>query len=134
MPATTAVPMTAKGVAERVVAVLGKGKVVVLNEDNDPNDLLGRPNGYLEGASIQWLPTCSEIDVQECGGSVEIWPNAAAAQRRAKYIQTVQREVGFVGSEYTYVKDAVVLRISGNVKPSQAKKLNVIDGELVTAD
>lgn len=123
---------SAHSIAQRVIDLVGSGKVVELTEDNDPNNLIGRPGGYNEGASIQWLKTCDEIDVQKCGGAVEIWPTEEAAMKRATYIQTILRDMSMLGTEYDYVKGRALLRISGDVKPSQAKQLNVINGHLVT--
>ena len=98
-----------------------------LTEDNDPNGLLGRPNGYIGGAVAQ-LPnltgTCDAATPRvDCGLTIEVWKDAQGALRRGQYIQTVLKGGG-LGSEHDFVNGSVLLRISGEVKPSTAQQLN----------
>lgn len=78
--------------------------VTVYNERTDPNDLLGRPNGYVAKASwrdsrVRERFDRKQLDV-EYGGSVEVFESEAEAERRAEYIDTLQEEGGPIfGSE-----------------------------------
>lgn len=130
--ASDTAPVTAEQVAKLVADRKPGSKIVKLTEDNDPNHLLGRPNGFKEGANIAWLE-CNEVSV-DCGASVEIWPSEAAARARAKYIQGVFKSAPALGSEYDYVQGAALLRFNGELKPSEVKKLNPFGGEPITAD
>ncbi|WP_130865670.1 hypothetical protein [Acidipropionibacterium timonense] len=128
--------MTAMAVAKMVAAKKPGSKIVEYTEDNDPNNLLGRPNGYTAAANIQWIPAESgagELDVSR-GASVEQWATNKDAVQRAKYLQTIFKSAPAFGSEYSFVKGPILLRVTGAIKPSQAKTLNVIDGDMVTAD
>lgn len=120
-------------VAKLVAARVPGSKLVQYTEDNDPNSLLGRPNGYSDGANIQWL-MCDDPPSVDCGAVVEVWGSEGKAIARAKYIQGVLSDNPALGSEYAYVKGKTLIRVSGTVKPSQAKTLNVLDGTLVEGE
>ena len=55
-------------------------KSVDLTESSDPNDMLGRPNGY-KAATVFYdkRANCDELGV-ECGATLEIWPDSSAAK------------------------------------------------------
>jgi serine/threonine protein kinase len=99
---------------------------VSFTADTDPNKLLGRPNGYTSKASF----TDSRIKPNDilgaepgsvdAGGSVEVFASADAAAARQRYIQQVQRTAPFVGTEYSYLDGAVLVRVSGKLTPDQA--------------
>ncbi len=112
-------PVTAESVAQRIKAAVDV-TAVTITEDNDPNDLIGRPNGYVEAVVLKDHRTpCEELGV-ECGATVEEWPNAAAAEERSSYIQSIQKESPALGSEYHYLDGAVLVRVWGDLKPSEA--------------
>jgi hypothetical protein len=46
--------------------------------------------------------------------------DAAGAKARADHIQTALKGAAILGSEYDYTAGPVLLRITGNVKPSVA--------------
>jgi hypothetical protein len=111
--------------SETPVASIGElptvTRAVEVTEDNDPNDLIGRPNGY-EGATVFYdkrVAECSELGVS-CGATLEIWPDGESAQRRAAYIQGILKESPMLGSEYHYRDGALLLRVTGELKPSEA--------------
>src|SRR5690349_20328219 len=68
---------------------------VTYTEANDPNKLLGRPNGYTSKASF----ADSRVDASKVtskekgdvgfGGSVEVYADAGQAEARAAYIQEI---------------------------------------------
>ena len=56
----------------------------------------------------------------DCGATIEQWPNAEAAQRRADYIQAIGKSLPTM-SEWTTVKGNLLLRVTGTLKPSAAE-------------
>lgn len=118
-------PTTATEVAEAIKAEITEiSKVVTITEDNDPNDKIGRPGGYVDGAVLfdsRAEPLDEDPGVDQ-GAFLEVWPDGAAASDRSEYIQTVLEEAGGVlGTEYHYLQDRFLLRVSGVIKPSQAE-------------
>jgi hypothetical protein len=96
-------------------------KVVTLTDDNDPNDLIGRPNGYTDAAVIYDSEVqCTEMCV-DCGATIEIWPSDIDATARKDYIQTTLKANQALGTEYDTLHGSVLLRVTGQVKPSRAK-------------
>ncbi|MEU8334723.1 hypothetical protein [Micromonospora tulbaghiae] len=132
-PAAPTAPAAAKPVDAKTVlaklraADLGMTGAAHQTEDDDPNDLLGRPNGYTERASAD-LPggdKDGEKYTVDRGLVIEVWPTAADADRRAAYIQTALKGAPILGTEYHYRAGggAVLVRVTGKVKPSAAKKV-----------
>jgi hypothetical protein len=124
-PTPTVVELTPQETAEATAAQL-KGAVLtitaaeLLNETNDPNELFGRPNGYVAGAVFyDNRVTCDSLGV-ECGATLEIWPTAEDAQARSDYIQGILKEAPALGSEYNYLDGASLLRVTGALPPSAA--------------
>ena len=106
-------------------AVPSIAKTVQITEDNDPNDKIGRPGGYVDAAVMydSRVDPCNRENFGvECGASIEIWPNAADAKDRSEFIQTTLKGAnGVLGSEYHFLKGPTLLRVWGDMKPSIAK-------------
>lgn len=116
-------PATARSVAESIRGTIPEAvELIQVTEDNDPNNLIGRPNGYVAASVLvdSRLPRC-ETPGADCGAMIEQWPDQAAAQRRADYIQAMLREMPMLGQEWNTVKGALLLRVAGELKPSEAK-------------
>lgn len=113
--------LDAKTVAEEI-AQSTTTTVVSITEDNDPNDLIGRPNGYLSAAVLyDSNASCTELGIS-CGATVEVWPEEAAAKARSDYIQGILKDSPAFGSEFHTLNGAVLLRVDGKqLKPSEAK-------------
>lgn len=95
-------------------------KVVTITENNDPNNLIGRPNGYVSAAVLyDKSVSCTQVGT-DCGAMIEVWPDEAAAQARSKYIQESIKSMPMLGQEYHSIKGSALLRVDGNVKPSIA--------------
>lgn len=95
-------------------------EVVTITEENDPNDLIGRPNGYLSAAVLYDSGvTCDSLGA-ECGLTVEVYPDDTGARGRAEFIQGTYRDMPILGTEWNYVKGPVLVRITGEMKPSVA--------------
>lgn len=97
--------------------------VVDLTEDNDTNNLIGRPNGYVAASVLvdSRLECSSVAPGVDCGATVEQWPDENAAGKRADYIQATRESAPVLGREWTTARGNLLLRISGLLKPSQAK-------------
>ncbi|MGW5079546.1 hypothetical protein [Micromonospora echinospora] len=123
-----AAPLDAKTVLAKLTAAkVGVTAGAVQDEDTDPNNLLGRPNGYLSRASAD-LPG-GDLESEKYGIDrglvIEVFPAAADVDRRSQYIQESLKSLPILGTEYHYRADGgkVLVRVSGKVKPSQAKKI-----------
>jgi len=113
---------TATEMANRIKAkVKSVTKVVTITEDNDPNDLIGRPGGYTDGAIIYDSGVkCTELG-NGCGGTIEIWPTTAEAKARSEYLRKVLKAAPMLGTEYHTLNGTALLRVTGKIKPSVAK-------------
>lgn len=120
---TPTAPLTATELAKQIKAdVSTVTKIVTITEDNDPNKLLGRPNGYIDAAVIYDKGgDCRGSMGADCGATIEVWPTAADATARSEYIQKLLKDTPAFGTEYHTVSGAALLRVAGAVKPSTAK-------------
>lgn len=90
--------------------------------ETDPNHLLGRPGGYASKTTFKdgRLQTRTEGQFSlEDGGSVEVYPTAAAAKGRRDLLAGISEKAPILG-EYTYLRGTVVLRVSRILTPAQA--------------
>ena len=95
-------------------------KIVTIDENNDPNNKIGRPNGYISAAILyDSTVKCTELGT-DCGAGIEVFPTAAEAQARADYIQSILKSMPALGTEYDTVVGAALLRVTGKIKPSVA--------------
>jgi hypothetical protein len=93
-------------------------KVIQITEDNDPNNLIGRPNEYSQAATLYDSRTpCTDLGA-DCGATIEIWPTAAMATARGKYIQKELKAYPILGPEYDLVHGTALLRVTGVMKPT----------------
>jgi hypothetical protein len=122
----TAAALTTAGQYARVIAknVPSAKKVTVLNEKTDSNNLLGRPNGYNSAAVI--TDTGGDTSDPDAGvaygATVEAFDSKSDAVRRSDYIQGILKDAPMLGTEYNYVRDNVLLRVSGELPSSIASK------------
>jgi hypothetical protein len=107
------------------LAPAGAKDAVTITAETDDNNLLGRPGGYTARATYV-LPggagTAGGNDTDR-GGSIEIWPDAGGAQARSAYILGQLKANPMLGTEYHYLAGPVLVRVSGKVKPADAKKV-----------
>ncbi len=128
MPPTPAVPLDAKSMLDKLTdADLGLTKGKVQDEDTDPNNLLGRPNGYTSRASADLPGGAKDGDKYSIdrGLVIEVFATKEDADRRSKFIQDSLKSMPILGTEYHYRADGdrVLVRVTGKVKPSAAKKI-----------
>jgi len=108
----------AEQISSKVSSVI---EVIPLTEDTDTNNLLGKPNGYSAAVVLVDVggTDCAAPGV-DCGATVEEWPDAESVQRRVGYIQSIAGDVTSLGSEYNYPVGNLLVRVSGDLHPSQA--------------
>ena len=57
----------------------------------------------------------------DCGAVVEQFPDESAASRRADYLRAIGKAAPMLANEWSVVKGDLLLRISGDLTPEQAK-------------
>jgi hypothetical protein len=116
-------PMDAKAVLAKLTAAkLPISNGAVQDENTDPNNLLGRPNGYTSRASFDMTGGDRQGDkyTVDRGGVIEVFADTSAAKTRADYIAGLQKASPILGTEYHYLNGPVLVRVSGKIKPSVA--------------
>jgi hypothetical protein len=118
---------TAMDLAKRLEAEIPTITAIVeVTEDNDANNLIGRPGQYVSAAWISDKAGAPKATGIDGGAVIEVFATADDAQTRSEYIQGVLKEGGaMLGTEYHYLKDTRLLRVSGKLKPSSAKVYEV---------
>jgi hypothetical protein len=115
-PASTAADFAA---ALKVATITGTFN---FTEENDPNELLGRPNGYTSATVV--FDSGGECDKDDpgvdCGATIEVFEDAAGAQRRSEYILGILKDAPILGTEYQYLFGNALLRVSGHLTPTVA--------------
>ena len=119
--------MDAEAVTKALVGKIDSVSVVmVYTEANDPNSLLGRPNGYTsKTAFADSRVSASKIEGTDAdaivrGGSVEVYSTPSDAKGRSVYIQSLLKGVAMLGTEYHFLRGGVLVRVTGNLTPTQA--------------
>lgn len=108
-------------------AKLPIGSVLEVTAANDPNHLLGRPNGY--SSKTSWTDTRVSADQAkdttagsvDLGGSIEVFASAADAQTRETYIQGILKAAPMLGTEYDFVVGDALIRVSQVLTPAEAQ-------------
>ncbi|MEZ5097429.1 MAG: hypothetical protein R2731_15830 [Nocardioides sp.] len=106
---------------------------IEMNEDNDANELFGRPGQYDQVTFLadsrlgcDAADDFNELDTV-CGVKIERWPSEKAAKARAQDIQQKLRDYG-LGAEWDYLVGRLVVRASGDYKPSLAEEIQRASG------
>lgn len=98
-------------------------KVVEITEDNDTNDLIGRPGQYDQATFLASSELACDGDYNglsvDCGAKLERWGSADDAKARMDDIQKKLKDYG-LGSEWDYLAGRILLRVSGAIEPSLA--------------
>lgn len=108
-------------------------RITVVTAADDSSHLLGHPGEYTSKTTFADSRITGQAGQEvAAGGSVEVFTTHAAAVRRAGYIQAT----AVPGAEYDYIAGRVLLRISGQLTPAQARRysraLAAITGKAVT--
>jgi hypothetical protein len=99
------------------------GDSVTYTAENDPNELLGRPNQYtskvnFKDSRLKPDTIARGFDVQN-GGSIEFFENEDDAIARAEYLEGIGKAFSPM-AEYAYREGTVLLRLSHRLTPDQA--------------
>ena len=109
------------------------GTYVVYTEENDINNLLGRPNQYTSKVTFEDIrleqvnkdldpEEFSEAEINEpTGGTIEVFDNKEDLQKRKDYVESITSHFAVL-AEYSYSNDYVLLRLNHKLTPSQAKE------------
>lgn len=100
------------------------GKTETYTASNDPNNLLGRPGQYT--SKVNFVDTSIKVDVINSievinGGSIEMFDNEEDAKNRYDYISNIAKKMGGPLAEYDYLEGKVLVRVSKEFTPDQAK-------------
>ena len=98
-------------------------EVVTITGENDPNDMIGRSDGYEDAAVLKdERLECNDADFGTvCGAMIEVWPDEDAAAARDEYISAIGDAAPALVSEYRTVEGRTLLRVSGELTPEQAE-------------
>jgi len=122
---SSAPPPTAQSAAEAIKAAIPEITALVpVTESNDANNMIGRSNGYVALTVLVDPRTGEHCDLTKpgiaCGAGIEQWPNAAAAEKRDFINKSVLSSAPILNTEYSVLKNNLLLRIDGKLKPSEA--------------
>jgi hypothetical protein len=100
----------------------------VQDDSTDPDDLLGRKDGYSSRASFDLPGADTGADPHSIGrgGVIEVWPDASGAKARADHFATLEKDNPMMGNDYRYLSGPVLVRITGRVDASLAAKFGAI--------
>ena len=99
------------------------GETIVFTRKTDPNDLLGRPGGYVEKAS--WADDrveCFSDDPDwDCGGDIEIFDDAADLGERWRYLRSLAN-APLIGGYYMWKTEFALLRVGHELTRDRANE------------
>ncbi|SFR28386.1 hypothetical protein SAMN04488564_113234 [Lentzea waywayandensis] len=124
-----ATPKTAEEVTNALAQKIPSLKLTkVFTAEDDPNKQLGRPNGYTSKTAftdtrvaVEGLVAITKENDTLRGGGVEVFADEAAAKARMDYIQSIGKQTPLL-VEYDYVTGGVLVRVSKQLTPTQAKE------------
>lgn len=91
-----------------------------LDEETDPNHLLGRPNQYIAKV-IFWDSKIGEPEHNEASGTVEIFRNERDLLDRMRYIEEMGRRLPMV-LQYQVRKGRALLRLDKRFTPADVER------------
>ena len=109
------------------------GRYVIYNEENDLNQLLGRPNQYTSKVTFEDTrleQVNKDLDPEEfsqdeinepIGGTIEVFNNSEDMKKRKDYVNTLGSSMS-IFAEYSYSNDYILLRLNKQLTPTQAKE------------
>jgi len=95
-------------------------KLVTITENNDPNDMIGRPSGFIAAVVLfdAWTTGSDGLEASY-GATIEQWRTPADAKARMDYIQGILKGMTVSGIQYDYLR-AVDSSGSTALKPTAA--------------
>ena len=124
------IPLTASEIADKFKASnLPISNVLIYDENNDPNKLMGRPNQYIskvnfEDTNVEQLDSDDPI-----GGSVEVFKNTTDLNTRKSYIESIEKDSPMF-TEYMVVNGNYLLRLNKALTPDQVEAYKKVFMEL----
>lgn len=98
--------------------------IIVYTEETDPNNQLGRPNGYISKANFA-DDRCEQYDATDPeGGNFEVFKNVEDCTDRKEYLESVYK-ANSIFRMYMYQFDNVLFRLSRELTPSQAAEYEI---------
>lgn len=123
VPAFTKPPTTARVIAWFMHSKIpiATSDIAMVDEKTDSNKLLGRPHQYTEKAMWKDARTGETGEPSlETGGTVELFANEEDAKTRFDYVDKLSATPML--AEYHYLRGPVLVRLSKDLSPSQAKE------------
>ncbi len=106
--------------------------IVEYTEETDVNGLLGRPGEYT--GKVNFADSrLEQFDAADpTGGSIEVFESEEDMLRRKDYIESIQREMPLLGSQYLYPSPdgLALLRVEYDVTPEQAEQYRIAFEEI----
>ena len=96
-------------------------KVVYITEENDSNELLGRPTGYTSAAVLhdrRFSPGETDETSVNNGATIEVFSTARLADARKAYIDGISENLSLV-AQYTHTLGPALIRADYRLSPSQ---------------
>ena len=95
------------------------------DKNNDPNNLLGRPNQYNQKINFEVKTIEQSEEDEPKGGSIEVFNSEKDANSRKEYIESIGESMSFL-AEYDYVNRNVLLRMDYEVGEDDYNKYKEI--------
>lgn len=116
--------------AEQVVSELQQGSlpidgVIVYDENTDENNLLGRPNQYISKVNFADIRLEQFDPASPNGGTIEAFNSTSDLNRRKAHNEMVMKQYP-IFTEYLFVHDRYILRLSKDLTPEQANEYKEI--------
>ncbi|MCF8018173.1 MAG: hypothetical protein K9L62_02120 [Vallitaleaceae bacterium] len=105
------------------------GEIMIYRADNDPNEMLGRPNQYISKVNFEDTRVEQVVDGDLAGGSIEVFSNGEDLTTRVNYLKSVFEQYP-VFTEYLYIKGNYLLRLNASLTPEQAEQYEVVFNKL----
>lgn len=105
-------------------------KIIVYTADTDPNKLMGKTGAYTGKAAFS-DKRYKQDKKDPIGGSIEVFGTQDDAEARYDYIKSITQKMQFL-QEYMYRNGKYLLRISGDLKASQAEEYQKIFNNIIS--
>lgn len=94
-------------------------KIIIYNEETDVNQVLGRPNQYIQKTNFA-DSRYEQYNIEEdpVGGTIEIFNNEKDAQSRYDYLESAYEILG--NKDYMYLRSNILFRIHHQLTPTHA--------------
>jgi hypothetical protein len=105
------------------------GRVHVVTAENDPNQQLGRPGGYI--SKIDFIDTrFPDGKVEEATNNIEVFASEDDAKRRYDYVDGIMRDAP-IFTQYLLLRRNVVVRLDQALTPDVAKEYEAALADVV---